>query len=117
MSFSKRSYSFNLLGTTADNQGMMVTLYKKDRQGQPYYYTVHDRQGSLFAPFTLTIMWGKKLDRPREKVLTFTSEEEMNRKIRVILDKKLREGYRVLYSYFRPDEAIDLKERIAQSHM
>jgi hypothetical protein len=45
----------------------MVTLYKKDRQGQPYYYTVHDRQGSLFAPFTLTIMWGKKLDRPREK--------------------------------------------------
>lgn len=93
---------------------MMVTLYKKHHQGQPYYYTVHDRQGSLFAPFTLTIMWGKKLDRPREKVITFTTHEEMNLKIRVILDKKLREGYRVLYSYFRPNEDEDLKARIAQ---
>lgn len=116
MSSSKRSEFFNLLGAAADNQGMMVTLYKKDHQGQPYYYTIHDRQGSLFAPFTLTILWGKKLDRPREKVLTFTSEEEMNRKIRVILDKKFREGYLVLYSYFRPDEADDLKERILKYH-
>ena len=94
----------------------MVTLFKKNHQGQLYYYTIHDRQGSLFAPFTLTIMWGKKLDRPREKVLTFTSYEEMNRNIRVILDKKFREGYRVLYSYFRHDEAGELKDRISRYH-
>lgn len=98
----------------ADNQYMMVTLYKKDHQGQPYYYTVHDRQGSLFAPFTLTITWGKKLGQPRETIITSTTHEEMNQKIHVILDKKLREGYRVLYSYFLPNEAEDLKARIAQ---
>lgn len=93
---------------------MMVTLYKKNSEGQPFYYTLHDRQSSLFASFTLTILWGRKLDRPREKVITFTSHQEMNRKIRSILDKKMQEGYRVLYSYFRAEDAEDLKTKIAR---
>lgn len=59
-------------------------------------------------------MWGRKLDRPREKVFTFASHQEMSQKIRTILDEKLRKGYRVLYSYFRSDDARDLKAKIAR---
>jgi len=91
----------------------MVTLYKRDNHGQTYYYTLHDRQGSLFATYMLTVMWGRKLERSREKIFTFASHQEMNRKIRGILDKKFREGYRVLYSYFRSEDADDLKAKIA----
>ncbi|MCX7788975.1 MAG: hypothetical protein N2442_14895 [Spirochaetes bacterium] len=91
---------------------MMVTLYRKDNQGHAFYYTIHDRQGSLFAPFTLTVMWGRRLDRSREKIFTFATHQEMNRKVRWILDKKIRDGYRVLYSYFRSEDAADLKAKI-----
>ncbi|GAB4365960.1 MAG: hypothetical protein Kow009_02740 [Spirochaetales bacterium] len=89
-------------------------MVKKDPKGHAYYYTIHDRQGSLFAPFTLTVMWGRRLDRPREKVFTFMTHPEMNHKIRWILDRKLRKGYRVLYSYFRSDDATDLKTKVSR---
>lgn len=88
---------------------MMITLFRTDSRGASHYYTLHDRQGHLFSSFSFTVSWGKKLSLSREKAYQFDSEPEMNEKIREILKMKLKDGYRVLYSYFRPHELEDMR--------
>ncbi|MFQ3621445.1 MAG: hypothetical protein SNJ78_10950 [Spirochaetales bacterium] len=107
---------FNVIEGEADKQGMMLTLYKKDKRGNTYFYTLHDRQGSLFAPFTLTVTWGNSLQKSTERVYTFQTHQEMNKKIREIIDGKIQKGYSVLYSYFRPTDAKDIRLQIERAN-
>lgn len=88
---------------------MMITLYRADSKGGTHYYTLHDRQGHLFSPFTFTVAWGRKLSIAREKSYQFDTRPEMDEKIRNLLQGKFKAGYRVLYSYFRPRELPDLR--------
>ena len=91
---------------------MLVTFYRSEPDGEPYYYAVHDRQGHLFSPYSFTVVWGTELSAGREKVYTFASRAEMDRKLREIIDQRLKDGYRVLYSYFRRGEYKKLRARI-----
>lgn len=91
---------------------MLITFYRTDSNSEPYYYALHDRQGHLFSPYSFTVTWGAELSVGREKVYTFASREEMDAKLREIIDQRLRDGYRVLYSYFRRGEHKKLRARI-----
>jgi len=82
---------------------MTITFYKQ-QSGFTRYYTMHDRQGSLFSPYTFTAVWGRVLERGREKVYTFDSRETMDKKLRELMRKRISSGYRVLYSFSRSSE-------------
>lgn len=94
---------------------MLVTFYRTEGDAAPYYYAVHDRQGNLFAPYSLTVIWGAELSAGREKVYTFSTSGELDAKLREIIDERLRDGYRVLYSYFRRGEYKKLRARIRRA--
>jgi predicted DNA-binding WGR domain protein len=94
---------------------MLVTFYRTNEEAAPYYYAVHDRQGNLFAKYSLTVTWGSELSAGREKVYTFSSRSELDAKLREIIDERLRDGYRVLYSYFRRGERRTLRARIRRA--
>ncbi len=80
---------------------MTITFYKVSSNGETRYYTIHDRQGHLFGHYTLTAIWGSALNAGKEKVHTFENSGEMERKVKEICRAKLRQGYRVLYSFSR----------------
>ncbi len=87
-----------------------------------HFYTIHNRQGNLFTPYSLTIAWGASMDSGREKLIILESRKELDDRIRRVLHRRLSEGYRVLYSYFRQDErryarsaAVDDTDRIASA--
>lgn len=83
---------------------MYITLYKSDRRGNVHYYTLHNRQGNLFTPYSLTLTWGPSVSNGREKLVILETRKEMDDRIRYLLRRRMREGYSVLYSYFRKDE-------------
>ena len=80
---------------------MIILLRKTTPKGNHYYYTLHDRQTGLFEKYTLTTMWGSTPDGGREKVYSFSSAEELDEKLRGLINRRLRSGYTVLYSYSR----------------
>jgi predicted DNA-binding WGR domain protein len=78
---------------------MMIALYKINTYNETHYYYIHDYQGHLFSPFTFTAIWGHSQTKGREKSFTFESEQEMKDKISELIFKRLKEGYKLLYSY------------------
>lgn len=81
---------------------MTITFYKLTSAGTRYY-AMHDRQGHLFSPYTFTSVWGTVLQSGREKVFTFDSRLEMEKKLRFLMKKRISSGYKVLYSFSRND--------------
>ena len=79
---------------------MIITFYRFNGKVNRYY-TIHDRQGDLFSTFSFTAVWGVEMYKGREKVYIFTSREPMERKIRAIFKERMRQGYKVLYSFAR----------------
>ena len=79
---------------------MLITLYKYDRRGRMWYYTLDDRQQSLFSPYSLAVSWGTELFSGVRKYYSFDSLAEKDARIREILKSKTK-SYKVLYSYFR----------------
>lgn len=80
---------------------MIVTLFKAGKAGRTLYYTVHDRQQSLTSPYALTAAWRSGNGKEREKLYCFDSLGEMDTMIRTILARRIKDGYRLLYSWSR----------------
>lgn len=80
---------------------MIITLFKTGEDGRMRYYTLHDRQPVLGAPFALTVAWRTGNGAEREKVYVFETLAEMDRKIREVFGRRARDGYRLLYSFSR----------------
>lgn len=80
---------------------MIVTLYKTGKDGRTLYYTVHDRQQTLISPYALTTAWRSGNGKEREKLYYFDSLDEMDALIRSVLAKRIKDGYRLLYSWSR----------------
>lgn len=91
---------------------MMVSLYRKDTDGTTHYVTVTDRQGNLFGYPTLTVTTGRDFFLTQERHLTYETEPEMQRALRGIIDRRLRRGFSVLYSYFRDDRYAALARKL-----
>jgi len=79
---------------------MLIILYRKNEQGKLRYYSLDDRQQTLFNPFALTVRWGASPDGGSSRTYTFDKLAARDQKIRRILKAKLRD-WEVLYSYFR----------------
>ncbi|MBN2444471.1 MAG: WGR domain-containing protein [Spirochaetales bacterium] len=78
---------------------MLVALYKINEYNEMNYYYIHNYQGHLFSPHTFTVIWGKNRKKGREKSFTFDSAKVMQKKMRSLFQKKIEEGYKLLYSY------------------
>lgn len=87
----------------------MITFYKTDKRGQIRYYSIDDRQGNLFSPHTFSVHAGAAMTVGREKAYIFSSRREMDAKLRELIDSRIKDGYRVLYSYFRNNEYAELR--------
>ncbi|MFP4484627.1 MAG: WGR domain-containing protein [Spirochaetaceae bacterium] len=91
---------------------MLITFYRSDSSDEVHFYSIHDRQPSLFGDHAFTVIWGRALRRGREKVYTFSTREELDDKLRELISTRIREGYRVLYSYFRKGEYQQIRSAI-----
>lgn len=93
---------------------MTITFIRQKDQGQSYYYSLHDRQKSLFADFILVAIWGKEIAKGREKVYTFKTQKEMDIKVRKIFKQRIQQGYKVLYSFARKEHEKNLVNQIQE---
>jgi len=80
---------------------MIITLIKSGKDGRLHYYTIHDRQQLLDAPFALCAAWRVGMGRERERLHRFQSVVERDRMLRTLVARRLRDGYRLLYSFSR----------------
>lgn len=93
----------------------MITLYKTDHRDRISYYSINDRQGHLFSPYTFTVTWGPVPASGREKVHVFESRRAMDRKLQELIQDRVTDGYRVLYSYFRNREYEHLRPALRKA--
>ncbi len=113
--FSKKPIALWLISDSClpIDEIMIVVLYKNDRSGRTRYYTLHDRQGNLFSPYSLSILWGNAPGAGREREYVFTSGKDKERMIRTRIRKRLRSGYHHLYSFSRkPEERRFLRQEV-----
>ncbi|WP_146049421.1 hypothetical protein [Alkalispirochaeta sphaeroplastigenens] len=92
---------------------MMISLYARNKDGAARYVTITDRQGNLFGYKTLTVTTGSDFLVTRERHFTYATEAEMQRALRGMIDRRLRKGYSVLYSFFAPGRYGALPELLA----
>jgi hypothetical protein len=83
---------------------MTITFYKYTSSKSSRFYSLHDRQGSLFHEYTFTAVWGSDFCSTREKVYTFDSSKEMQKKLRSIFKRKIKDGFKVLYKFSKREE-------------
>lgn len=91
---------------------MMVSLYRKDPDNTMLYVTITDRQQNLFGYPTLTVTSGRDFFLTREKHFTYADEAELQRALRGMIDRRIRKGYAVLYSYFREGSYDTLAKKL-----
>jgi len=77
----------------------MLAFYKRGSGNQLQYYYLHDYQGSLYAQHAFTTIWGRGARGGRKVEHSFESSGEMDKKIRDIVRRRIREGYRLFYAY------------------
>jgi hypothetical protein len=80
---------------------MIITLFKTAANGKILYYTLHDRQPLLTAPYALTVAWRSGEGQEREKIYAFETIAEMDKKIRELFGRRIKAGYKLLYSFMR----------------
>ncbi|MCX7025192.1 MAG: hypothetical protein NT080_11320 [Spirochaetes bacterium] len=96
---------------------MLITLFKKTPIGALHYFTLHDRQPILTAPYALTTAWSMGERRERERLYAFETLGAMDRKIREIFSRRIREGYRLLYSFSRDPASLLSISRLSDGAM
>ncbi|MFW6229013.1 MAG: hypothetical protein ACOC2V_06095 [Alkalispirochaeta sp.] len=90
----------------------MVTLYRRDGDGSSRYITITDRQGNLFGYPTLTVNAGRDFFLTSERHFTYETTAELQRALRRMIDRRLKRGFEVLYSYFREDQYRGLQRHL-----
>lgn len=80
---------------------MIITLFKVGKDGKTYYYTVHDRQPVLDAPYAICASWRVGSGKEREKLHRFETLLERDRMIRRLIAQRVKAGYKILYTFTR----------------
>lgn len=91
---------------------MMVTLYRREDDGSTRYVTITDRQGNLFGYRTLSVTSGNDFFLTREQHFTYANEAEMQQALRNMIDRRLKRGYSILYSYFGENQYPEIRSRV-----
>jgi hypothetical protein len=92
---------------------MIITLYKTGKDGKTHYYTVHDRQPVLDAPYAICASWRVGLGKERERLHRFQSLLERDRMIRRLVSQRVKDGYRILYTFSRGGVSVGQDPAIA----
>ncbi len=92
----------------------MVTLYRREDNGSVQYVTITDRQGNLFGYPTLTLTVGRDFFITRERHFTYADEAETQKALRGMIDRRLRNGFEVLYSFFRERRFASVEQLLAR---
>jgi hypothetical protein len=80
---------------------MIITLYKVGKDEKTHYYTVHDRQPVLDAPYAICASWRVGLGKEREKLHRFQSLLERDKMIRRLIAARIKDDYKILYTFSR----------------
>lgn len=80
---------------------MIITLYKVGKDGKTHYYTVHDRQPVLDAPYAICASWRVGLGKERERLHRFQSLLDRDKTIRRLIGCRIKDGYKILYTFSR----------------
>jgi hypothetical protein len=92
---------------------MIITLYKVGKDGKTHYYTVHDRQQVLDAPYALCSSWRVGLGKERERLQRFQTLLDRDRMIRRLIAMRIRDGYKILYTFTRAGISVGRDPAIA----
>jgi hypothetical protein len=90
-------------GSSGHSYSMTVTLYR-ETNGRMHYYSIFDNQGLLFDGYEFTVVWGPDLNRGRQKQYHFVTRRAMLAKFRLLMKKRIDDGYRLLYTFSRETE-------------
>jgi hypothetical protein len=93
---------------------MIITLYKAGKDGKTYYYTVHDRQPVLDAPYALCASWRVGSGKEREKHHRFETLLDRDKMIRRIIAQRVKGGYKILYTFTRGGVSVGADPALAQ---
>lgn len=88
---------------------MMITLYRVGEDERIRYVTIHNRQTTLFSRYAFTVCEGVVHGSGSERLHTFDTQAELDAALRRTIKRRTRQGYRVLYSYFRKHEYNDIR--------
>lgn len=80
---------------------MIITLYRVDEKERIHYYSIHDRQISLFDECLLTTTYFIDSGKARESTKAFASRSVMDAYIRKLYKQKQDVGYKYLYGFNR----------------
>ena len=80
---------------------MIITLYKVGKDGKTHYYTVHDRQPVLDAPYAICASWRVGLGKERERLHRFDTLFERDKMIRRLIAQRVKDDYKILYAFSR----------------
>jgi hypothetical protein len=80
---------------------MIITLYKTGADGRIAYYTIHDRQPALDAPYALCASWRVGAGRERERLHRFETLAGRDKAVRTLVARRVKAGYRILYFFSR----------------
>ena len=94
----------------------MVTLYRKEDSGSTRYVTITDRQGNLFGYPTLTVSAGRDFFLTSERHFTYETAGELQKALRGMIDRRLKNGFEVLYSYFRHQQFQGLQQKLGTTN-
>jgi predicted DNA-binding WGR domain protein len=92
---------------------MIITLYKEGKDGRTQYYTVHDRQPVLDAPYSLCASWRVGSGREREKLHRFQTLLERDKMIRRLIAMRVKKGYTILYTFARDGVSVGKDPAVA----
>ncbi len=70
------------------------------------FYTVHDRQNALDSTYALCASWRVGSGRERERLYRFETLLDKDAMIRRLITSRLKDGYRVLYTFVRSGVSI-----------
>lgn len=76
-------------------------MYKTGKDGKTHYYTVHDRQPVLDAPYALCASWRVGLGKERERLHRFQTLLQRDKTIRRLIGLRIKDGYKILYTFTR----------------
>jgi hypothetical protein len=85
---------------------MIITLYKAGKDGKNHYYTIHDRQPVLDAPYAICASWRIGLGKEREKLHRFERLLDRDKMIRRLISLRVKDGYKILYTFTRGGVSI-----------
>ena len=94
---------------------MMITFYRRLKNGRMRYYSISNRQGHLFTPYSFQTIVGNSVSAGSEREYLFETRSEMDAQIRVLVKRRIRDGYKILYSYFRKKEFEQLREALSET--